>query len=159
VTLGMQAKRGKQVVAAAPLRTFRPKRGTIALRLERKRWPTAVSFLTDTPKVALLPIPATLGGTVTVAAKASAIEGRKVASVRFDYSATGANAWISFGTATTAPFSGTLDTSTLQSGGYDFRAVVTDSAGVAAISAVVKNRRVQGVTTTSTSTSTSARDS
>jgi hypothetical protein len=86
----------------------------------------------------------TLTGKVALAATASAIHGRTVASVRFDYAPAGTSTWTSIGTATAAPFSVQLDTSGLATGPYDFRAVVTDSAGVSAVSKVVSGRQVQG---------------
>jgi hypothetical protein len=144
VTLGLEAVRGKAVVAKAKLQTFDPPQGRIVLTLSRRHWPKRIAFLTDTPKVSLQLPAGTLQGTVTVGAAASAIAGRTMATVRFDYSPAGANTWTSIGTAKSAPFSVQLDTSTLKSGGYDFRAVATDSAGVAAISNVISNRTVAG---------------
>src|SRR5262249_53139858 len=144
VTLGAAALKGKKVVASTGLKTFKSGSGTLPLKLQRKHWPTGIKFLTDTPTVKLTLPPGTLSGSVPLSATASAIKGRKVASVRFDYTPTGADTWTAIGTADAAPFSVKLDTANVKSGGYDFRAVVTDSAGVAAVSAVAKNRLIQG---------------
>jgi hypothetical protein len=144
VTIGLEAHRGKRVVATTGLKPFKPKQGTLTLKLNRKRWPTGIAFVTDTPTVKLATPAATLTGLVTLRATATAIRGRRVASVRFDYTPAGANTWTAIGTATSSPFAVQLDTAGVVSGSYDFRAVVTDSKGVAAVSAVVRNRRIQG---------------
>jgi hypothetical protein len=148
VLLGLEAWRKTSVVARTSLRTFEPPKGQLVLTLSRHRWPTRLSFLTDTPNVTLVVPAGTLTGVVTLKAVASVIHGRTVASVRFDYSPAGTNTWTAIGTATSAPFSVQLDTSTLSSGGYDFRAVVTDSANVAAVSKVVATRQVHGGSST-----------
>jgi hypothetical protein len=144
VTLGAEAVRGSKVVVSTGLKTFTSGIGTLRLRLQRKSWPTAIKFLTDTPTVQLTVPPGALSGTVTLSASASAISGRHVASVRFDLSPAGTDGWTTIGTATAPPFMVKLDTSSVKTGVYDFRATVTDSADVAAISALVKNRQVEG---------------
>src|SRR5262249_45307483 len=134
VTLGLEAKRKSTIVSKTTLRTFQPPKGQLVLKLSRAHWPTGLSFLTDTPQISLQVPPGTLTGKITLAATVAAIHGRTIASVRFDYAPSGTSTWTSIGTVTAAPFSIQLDTSTLESGAYDFRAVVTDSAGVSALS-------------------------
>jgi hypothetical protein len=143
VELGLEALRKKSVIARTALRSFEPPNGELVLPLTRKHWPTGIQFLTDTPTVLLADPGASLTGVVKLTATASAIKGRTIASVRFDYSPTGANTWEAIATVTSAPFTTTLDTSTLAPGGYDFRAVATDSAGVAAVTKVLTNRQVR----------------
>jgi hypothetical protein len=146
-TLGLEATRRTAVVAKTRLQTFQPPTGQLVVKLSRAHWPTGLSFLTDTPSISLHVPPGTLTAKVTLTTTASAIPGRKVASVRFDYAPAGTNSWISIGTVTAAPFSIQLDTAGLASGPYDFRAVATDSTGVAALSKTV-SARVQGGSST-----------
>jgi hypothetical protein len=144
VMLGLEAKHKTAIVAKTALQTFEPPRGGLVLKLSRAHWPTGLSFLTDTPAISLQIPSGTLTGKVTLGATTSAIHGRTVSSVRYDDAPSGTNTWTAIGTVTSAPFSIQLDTSGLQSGSYDFRAVVTDSAGVSAVSKIVSGRRVQG---------------
>ncbi len=80
------------------------------------------------PSVALTVPAGTLRGTVTLTATAgddlSGVDG-----VQFQYRATGSQTWLNCGTATTAPYSCSLNTSGLLVGSYDFRAIATDLAG------------------------------
>jgi hypothetical protein len=50
VTIGVQALRRNKVVSSSGLKRFRGKRGTLALKLSRDRWPTRVRFITKKPK-------------------------------------------------------------------------------------------------------------
>src|SRR5262249_30500171 len=115
----------------------------LVLTLERGRWPTRLKFLSDAPKAALADPGPALSGTATLSATATAIKGRTVASVAFEYSEAGANAWIQLASVSAPPFSAQLDTSSLAPGRYDLRVVVTDSAGVSAVSPTL-TRQVQG---------------
>jgi hypothetical protein len=147
VTLGLEATRRAAVVAKTRLQAFQPPKGQLVVKLSRAHWPTGLSFLTDTPTISLHVPSGTLTGGATLTTTASAIPGRKVASVRFDYAPAGTNSWISIGTVAASPFSIELDTAGLASGPYEFRAVVTDSAGIAAVSKTISGR-VQGGTST-----------
>jgi hypothetical protein len=84
---------------------------------------------------------AAIHGTVTVSAAASDA-GSGVASVTIQRAPTGTSTWTTICTTATAPYSCSLDTTTLASGGYDFRATATDVAGNATTSAVLANRVV-----------------
>ena len=44
VTLGVQALRKRKVVASSGLKKFKPKKGTLVLRLSRSRWPNDIRF-------------------------------------------------------------------------------------------------------------------
>jgi len=143
VTLGLRALRKNHVVATASLRKLRPPSGKLVLEITRKTWPTKLEFVTDTPTGMLANPGPVLSGTVTLRATARAIDGRKVRSVRFEYSVTGADAWTTIATAGVRPFSIRFDTSSVQPGSYDLRAVITDSAGVSGVTPVLGNRRIQ----------------
>ena len=68
--------------------------------------------------------------------------GSGVDHVDFQVSPTGANTWTTVGTSTTAPYSVSLDTTTLTDGHYDFRTVATDVAGNQTNATPVTNRLV-----------------
>lgn len=80
------------------------------------------------PSVTLSVPSGTLRGTVTLSATA-ADDLSGVDTVQFQYRATGSTSWLSCGTATTSPYSCSLNTSSLLVGSYDFRAIATDLAG------------------------------
>jgi hypothetical protein len=83
-----------------------------------------------TAPVALLdPIAAVLKGTVTLTATVTPSTGRTVSSVVFERSPAGTGQWSTLATVATAPYSATLDTTSLTNGAYDFRVTATDSAG------------------------------
>jgi len=84
---------------------------------------------------------ANVHGTITVSTTA-ADAGSGVASVTIQRAPTGTTTWTTICTAATSPYSCSLDTTTLASGGYDFRAIATDAAGNATTSAVLANRVV-----------------
>jgi hypothetical protein len=146
ITLGLMAFHNGRPVGSVPLIGFKPRRGQLVLNLTRADWPTRLAFLTDTPKVSLVSPGSSLSGTVALRATASAIKGRSIASVRFDESAAGKNAWTAIATLTAAPFTTPFDTTKVAPGAYDFRAVVVDSAGSTAVSAVRTARVVPGGT-------------
>jgi hypothetical protein len=143
VTIGLEAIHKGSVVGSTGLRSFAPTHGELVLKLTRAKWPTSLVFLTDTPKVTLADPGPNLTGTVNLSATASAIAGRRIAQVSFQYSPAGANIWLPIGTASAAPFAVPFDTTTVANGAYDLRAIATDSNGTSAISAVVSGRRVQ----------------
>ena len=68
--------------------------------------------------------------------------GSGVDHVDFQVSPAGANTWTTAGTSTTAPYSVSLDTTTLTDGHYDFRTVAYDVAGNQTASTLVTNRLV-----------------
>lgn len=101
----------------------------------------------DNAPTVTLTVPATNGSTctclrgpvaLTTAVTASA--GATVSSVDFQISPAGANTWTSIGTVGSTPFTLVFDASSQTAGDYDFRAVVTDSAGLTGTSPVVSDR-------------------
>src|SRR5262249_31353660 len=78
VVLGLAAGRNHKQVGRTRLKTFEPSAGSLQLKLDRKRWPKRIAFLTDAPKVRLLDPGFVLGAVVDLQAAASAIKGRKV---------------------------------------------------------------------------------
>jgi hypothetical protein len=81
-----------------------------------------------------------LSGTVTLSAAANAPSG--VTSVRVQRAPAGGSTWTDVCTVATAPYSCTVDTSTITDGTYDLRAVLLDGKGVVTTSAVVAGRIV-----------------
>jgi hypothetical protein len=47
VTIGVQALRRKKVVSSSGLKHFKGKQGTLVMKLDRKRWPTRIRFVTS----------------------------------------------------------------------------------------------------------------
>jgi hypothetical protein len=137
--LGIEALRGKRTVATTGLRRFRPPRGMLTLKFSPRLWPTRVRIITDTPVGAMVQPPRVLGGSVHLAARARAIRGRRVATVRFDYAPAGTGDWREIATSYgEAPYVTSFLTTQLPDGAYDFRVVVTDTAREEGTSAVVR---------------------
>ena len=81
---------------------------------------------------------AVLRGSVAAAATASdGVGGTGVTSVAFQSSPAGANAWSTYDTDTTGPYTGSFDTTLLADGLYDLRVLVSDGATFSAPSATV----------------------
>ncbi len=78
------------------------------------------------PTVVLTNPGATISGSVTLDATVS---GSGATQVAFAVTPAGGASWSSLGTATTAPWNATVDTTQLQDGVYDLRATVTDNLG------------------------------
>ena len=96
------------------------------------------------PTVTMTDPGATLSGTVTLSATATDADSG-IAQVVIAYAPTGTPAggsWTTACTLTGSPYSCRFDTTALAGGGYDFRAVATDSAGNTSTSAPVTNRVV-----------------
>ena len=71
-----------------------------------------------------------LRSTEQFGATATPPTGQTIVSIAFQYSPGGANQWTTFDTESVSPYTGTLDTTTLANGVYDFRAVATyETAG------------------------------
>ena len=137
--LGIQALRGKAVVATTGLHRFGPPRGKLQLTFVRERWPTRIQILTDTPIGVLEPLPKVLRGSIRLVGRGRAIKGRKVASVRFDFSPAGQNQWREIATSFgDPPYRTSFYTGDVPDGRYDFRVVVTDSAKEEGISPVLR---------------------
>jgi chitinase len=77
----------------------------------------------------------TLSGTASDA-------GSGIASLRFQYTAAGGSSWTDGCSASTSPYSCSLNTATIADGLYDLRALATDVAGNATASATVSGRRI-----------------
>src|SRR5581483_3041650 len=101
--------------------------------------------LTQLPTVVLDDPGWTLQGVVTVRATAEALDGRTIATVRFEHSRAGAGDWHAIGTSSTPPYSVDFDTGTVADGHYDLRAVAADSGGNTAASAPMEDRLVANV--------------
>lgn len=102
--------------------------------------PTGGRAVDNTIASVTVEVPASLTGTVTVAATASSTAG--VASVRIQRAPSGTSTWSDLCTDTTSLYACTWDTTTVADGLYDVRAVMTDSKGAATTSPVVSAQRV-----------------
>ena len=92
-----------------------------------------------------------IAGSVTFSGSATDA-GSGVASLAFQYSPAGLNAWSDACTDATAPYSCSFDTATLADGLYDFRSLATDVAGNPGSSTVWANGRVDNYFPSSTMT-------
>jgi Big-like domain-containing protein len=91
----------------------------------------------NTPPTVTLADPGSpLSDIATLSAQA-ADAGSGVSLVEFQAAASGSGVWRQIGTAAHAPFAHPFDTTTLDNGAYDFRALATDAAGNLTISNVV----------------------
>lgn len=81
-----------------------------------------------------------LSGTVTLSATANSSAG--VTSVRIERAPNGGSTWTAVCTDTSAPYTCSLNTTTLADGLYDFRAVLVDGAQKTTTSTTVSARRI-----------------
>ncbi|MFL5946424.1 MAG: Ig-like domain-containing protein, partial [Gaiellaceae bacterium] len=72
---------------------------------------------------------ATVGGTDVSLTSSTSDAGAGVASVAYELRATGGGSFSPIASASSAPFSATWDATTVATGSYDLRAVITDRAG------------------------------
>ena len=90
------------------------------------------------------------GAAAAVSVSASASDGGSgVASVAFQYRQSGGGSWAGIGSASSAPYQATWDTTALTSGAHDLQAVVTDAAGnqfTTGVVTVVVDSTAPGVT-------------
>jgi hypothetical protein len=142
VRLGAQALRAGRVVSSTPLFPFSGHAGRLVLRIDPRRFPTGLRFITDAPTVILKNPGARLTGTVTLTATAKPYPGRRIVSVSFEYSRSGKGLWTTIATATKAPYRASLSTRALPQGHYDLRAVASDNLRVSGVSAVAARRAV-----------------
>src|ERR671922_87833 len=99
---------------------------------------------------------AVVRGTISVDAN-SADGGSGVASAQFQRSPAGTGSWTNIGSAdTSAPYSVSLDTTSLGEGLYDLRVITTDNAGNTVTSAAVANVRVDNTNPSGSVTAPSA---
>lgn len=103
---------------------------------KRSTAPSVVRSANDwnPPAVAIANPGSPLRGTVTLSATATDRDG--VATVAFQRSPAGANAWTTISTDASAPYSAPFDTTAVGDGSYDLRAVATDNVGQTAFSTV-----------------------
>jgi len=87
-----------------------------------------VTIDTQPPSGAPVDPGSVLRGTVTLNDPSPTDPGAGVASVAFEDSPHGANTWTTIGTATSAPWSASFDTTTVADGQYDLREVISDAA-------------------------------
>jgi hypothetical protein len=142
VTLGLLALRRRNVVARTRLVRFRRGARRLVLHLDRRHWPTGLKFYTDSPTVTLADPGASLSGTVVLRATAKAIRGRRIASIEYQEAPAGTGKWTTIGIATTAPFTVSFDTTTLENGAYDIQAIARDNREGVAVSAPRTSRTV-----------------
>jgi chitinase len=102
---------------------------------------TAADFNTVT--VSLTDPGTPLTGTISLAATASSQRG--IATVKVQYAPTGTTDWVDVCTNSAAPYTCSLDTTTLPDQAYDFQAIATDTAGYTK-TASVTNRAVDNFT-------------
>jgi Bacterial Ig domain len=81
------------------------------------------------PTVSLVDPGTAIHGTVTLTANASDPYGSGVASVRIERALAGSGNWTAICTASSAPYSCSLDTTSLVNDYYDLRAIATDNTG------------------------------
>jgi hypothetical protein len=143
VSMGVDAYRGRRLIASTGLQSLRPPSGQLQLRLNKNNWPTKLSFITDAPRVALANLGSRLGGTVQLRATANPIHGRGIKSVQFQYALSGSGYWIVIGKVKRAPFRLPFDTKAVANGTYDLRAVALDSHGSTGISKVIASRAIK----------------
>jgi hypothetical protein len=141
--MGVDAYRGRHLIASTGLVSLRPPSGQLRLRLNTKSWPTKLSFITDAPRVALANLGSRLGGTVQLTATAKPVHGRDLKSVQFQYELSGSGYWIVIGKVKKAPFRLPFDTKAVANGTYDLRAVALDSHGSTGISRVIASRVIK----------------
>ena len=110
---------------------------------ERITVPFSVHVNSTPPSVTLNNPGAAVSGTVTLTATTSA----SASKVVFEASPAGANSWTTVATDGAAPWSGSLDTTTLTDGVYDLRATASDSLDNSS-SSVVPGIRVDNVAPT-----------
>jgi hypothetical protein len=72
---------------------------------------------------------ATVGGSSVALGGSYSDAGSGVASVRYEVRPTGGGSWSTITTSTSSPFGATWDATTVTSGSYDLRPVITDRAG------------------------------
>ena len=88
----------------------------------------AVTIDTQPPSGAPVDPGSVLAGTVSLSDPSPADPGAGVASVAFQRSPHGAGTWTTIGTATSAPWSVSFDTTAVADGQYDLREVISDAA-------------------------------
>ena len=84
-----------------------------------------------TPRSGLGPV-----GTVALSDPTPGDSGAGVASVAFQYSLHGANTWTTIGTALSAPWSVSFDTTAVADGQYDIRELISDAASPANVTTI-----------------------
>jgi chitinase len=89
---------------------------------------TSVTVDTQSPTGTPADPGSVLSGTVTLSDTAPSDPGAGIASVAFQYSPHGAGTWTTIGTATSAPWSASFDTTSAVDGAIDLRELVSDAA-------------------------------
>jgi hypothetical protein len=114
----------------------------------------AVESLGDSPESAAATSDATPPSTATIADPGSLLRGSVslsgtaadagsgIASLQMQYAPAGTSTWTAGCTATTSPYSCSLDTTAVADGLYDLRSLATDVAGNTTTSTTVTNRRI-----------------
>ena len=97
---------------------------------------TSVIIDTRSPSGSPLDPGSVLSGTVALSDPAPSDSGAGVASVAFQYSPLGANTWTTIGTAFSAPWSVSFDTTAVGDGQYDLRELISDAASPANVTSI-----------------------
>jgi len=93
----------------------------------------------NTPPTVTMTLPASpLSGTATLASTAADADSG-MAQVQYSYAPDGTSSWTAACTATNAPYSCTLNTTSIVDGTYSFRAISSDAAGNVSTASVVNN--------------------
>lgn len=103
---------------------------------------TTVANTVTAPRVTLDDPGLVLRGIVALTASATAAPSRSITAVTFERAQAGSEQWTAVGVDSNPPFVTTLDTTLLEDGAYDFRAVATDSSGATGTSVAVVDRVV-----------------
>jgi len=107
----------------------------------------ATSDATSPSSAALTDPGSPLRGAVSLFGSATD-SGSEIASLRMQVALAGTTTWTTGCTATTSPYTCSLDTTTLPDGLYDLRVLATDVAGNTATSATVSARRIDNTAPT-----------
>ncbi len=95
-----------------------------------------VTIDTQPPGGAPLDPGSVLTGTVVLSDPSPSDSGAGVASVAFQYSPHGAGTWTTIGSATSAPWSASFDTTAVTDGLYDLRELISDAASPANVTTI-----------------------
>jgi hypothetical protein len=96
----------------------------------------SVTIDTEPPSGAPLDPGSVLAGTVVLSDPSPSDTGAGVASVAFQYSPHGAGVWTTIGTASSAPWSTSFDTTAVTDGLYDLRELISDAASPANVTTI-----------------------
>jgi len=148
---GFSAATSPNTVASGHCAIYRYRVGDAAGNVATATSSNVVKSDTDAPTSTLADPGSNLRQTITLTSNAADTGGSGTASVAFQRRATGGGAWTTIASDSTAPFSASLDTTSVADGLYDLRSVATDLAGNAETSPVlVASRRIDNTAPSAT---------